>query len=73
MIVRNLQVTVGDSKDGMTEMRTDQGAAVTISSHLVNELKKGDVVYVAFDKKPLVAADQHAKDVLNEIIGNSGA
>lgn len=68
MILNNLRVVVSEISDSAVNLQTDQGFAITVPRHVAGDVKAGDVLYLAADAKPLIPADQHAKDVLNELI-----
>lgn len=68
MILENLPVTIKKIEGDAIEVQTAEGTTVMIPASLLPNVETGQTVYIAADLKPLVSADRHAKDVLNEIM-----
>ena len=68
MILSNLKVTVKTITNDAVALETDQGNTITLPKHLLPGIQSGAILFIAVDEKPLVSSEQHAKDILNEII-----
>ena len=71
MLLPNLKVTVAEVTDTFLLLKTEQGQTITVPKNLILGASQGMQVYLAADSKPLVSADTHAKDVLNELVKKS--
>ncbi|MEK7584426.1 MAG: hypothetical protein AAB490_04215 [Patescibacteria group bacterium] len=69
MLLPNLKVTVAEVTDAFLLLKTEQGQTITVPKNLMPGASEGMQFYLAADGKPLVSADTHAKDVLNEVMG----
>lgn len=68
MILNNLRVTVDEITPNLVTVVTDQGERLDLPRHLMPDASKGMELYIAVDQKPLMDANQRAKDILNEMI-----
>jgi len=68
MILANLRVTVTSVTDDTVELKTEQGQIITVPRQLLPDVTEGAELYLAADAKPMKGSDEHAKEILNEIL-----
>lgn len=68
MLIPNLRLRIA-SIDAVITLKTENGQTISVPKDLLPDVIVGAEVYLAVDKKPLVSAEQSAKDILNEIVG----